>query len=385
MNRIYGVTGCGYMCEKRRGFFVVLGFALLFMLALLASTIPTLFVRQDLPSYFQSWPLAAGWNQVLGYVIAFIATGAMFLMLYRVVPNAGQEIADVWPGTLNGALLFVIIAQVFPIYIRLLGGFNRYGAAFGLLSLLVAWFWVLAHLSLFGAIPQLDVPAPPPVRGAPGQAARSALPEAAPPILMRHVCGPDFAAHIASMSSSSRRISPWFRAGPTSTTAYSAHDTSRFRGSPDAPGPIPGKPTLPGLSQIWSPAQHCLNVGVAAGHQRIARPLPYPSRFAAHALCHQRSLGRVAAEQRTTVVNWHVERQRQPAQKFDLARIELRASVHAVRSIDWVESGGSAGTDVSRAQASRRRCRGPSRSPAPVSGRSLRPARVQTLPDHPGR
>jgi len=151
MNRIYGVTGCGYMCEKRRGFFVVLAFALLFMLALLASTIPTLFVRQDLPSYFQSWPLAAGWNQVLGYVIAFIATGAMFLMLYRVVPNAGQEVADVWPGTLNGALLFVIIAQVFPIYIRLLGGFNRYGAAFGLLSLLVAWFWVLAHLLLFGA------------------------------------------------------------------------------------------------------------------------------------------------------------------------------------------------------------------------------------------
>jgi len=32
----------------------------------------------------------------------------------------------------------------------LLGGFNRYGAAFGLLSLLVAWFWVLAHLLLFG-------------------------------------------------------------------------------------------------------------------------------------------------------------------------------------------------------------------------------------------
>ena len=195
MNRIYGVTGCGYMCEKRRGFFVVLAFALLFMLALLASTIPTLFVRQDLPSYFQSWPLAAGWNQVLGYVIAFIATGAMFLMLYRVVPNAGQEVADVWPGTLNGALLFVIIAQVFPIYIRLLGGFNRYGAAF--------WIALPARCLVLGpgaplvvrGLPQLNVPAPPPVRGAPGQAARSALPEAAPPILMRHVRGRDRGPH----------------------------------------------------------------------------------------------------------------------------------------------------------------------------------------------
>jgi membrane protein len=150
MNRIYGVPGCGYMCEKRRGFFVILAFALLFMLALLASTVPTFFVRRELPRYFETWALAAGWYQVLGYVIAFVATAAMFLLLYRVVPNAGQEIGDVWPGTVTAASLFVIMAQVFPVYLRLLGGFNRYGAAFGLLSLLVAWFWVLAHLLLFG-------------------------------------------------------------------------------------------------------------------------------------------------------------------------------------------------------------------------------------------
>jgi membrane protein len=150
MNRIYGVPGCGYMCEKRRGFFVILAFATLFILALLASTVPTFFVRRELPTYFQTWALAAGWYQVLGYIIAFFATAAMFLLLYRVVPNAGQELGDVWPGTLTGAGLFVIMAQVFPVYLRLLGGVNRYGAAFGLLSLLVAWFWVLAHLLLFG-------------------------------------------------------------------------------------------------------------------------------------------------------------------------------------------------------------------------------------------
>jgi uncharacterized BrkB/YihY/UPF0761 family membrane protein len=32
----------------------------------------------------------------------------------------------------------------------LLGGANRYGAAFGLLTLLVAWFYLLAHVLLFG-------------------------------------------------------------------------------------------------------------------------------------------------------------------------------------------------------------------------------------------
>lgn len=150
MNRIYGVPGCGYMCEKRRGFFVIFAFSVLFMVSLLASTVPTLFVAQDLPAYFQNWRLAAGWFQVLGYVIAVLPALGLFAMLYRVVPNAGQGLLDVWPGTLTAAILFILMAQVFPIYLRLLGGTNRYGAAFGMLTLMVAWFYLLAHVLLFG-------------------------------------------------------------------------------------------------------------------------------------------------------------------------------------------------------------------------------------------
>jgi membrane protein len=150
MNRIYGVPGCGYMCEKRRGFFVIIEFAFLFVLALLSSTVPTLFVKQELPAYFESWLLATGWYQVLGYGVALVATGALFGMLYRVVPNAGQRLRDVWPGTATAAGLFVLMAQVYPLYFRLQGGANRYGTAFALLTLFVAWFYVLAHVLLFG-------------------------------------------------------------------------------------------------------------------------------------------------------------------------------------------------------------------------------------------
>jgi YihY family inner membrane protein len=150
MNRIYGVAGCGYMCEKRRGFFVILGFAALFIMALLSSTVPTLFVARDLPIYFQSWALAAGRYQILGYFLACLAAIALFAMLYRVIPNAGQRLGDVWPGTLTAAALFLVMAQAFPLYFSALGGANRYGAVFGLISLLVAWFYVLAHVLLFG-------------------------------------------------------------------------------------------------------------------------------------------------------------------------------------------------------------------------------------------
>lgn len=150
MNRIYGAPDCGYLCEKQRGFFLVLLFAALFLAAILASTVPTLFVAQDLPEYFQRWSLASGVYQLLVYVVAVAASLVLFLVLFRVVPNAGQGLRNIWPGTLVAAVLFVAMAQAFPIYIRLIGGTNRYGVVFGLVSLLVAWFYVLAHVLLFG-------------------------------------------------------------------------------------------------------------------------------------------------------------------------------------------------------------------------------------------
>ena len=150
MNRIYGAPDCGYICEKQRGFFVVVLFAALFLLALISSTVPTLFVAQDLPVYFQRWALARGVFQVLSYGVAITASVVLFLVLYWIVPNAGQALPDIWPGTLVAAVLFVGMAQAFPIYIRMVGGVNRFGVAFGLVSLLVAWFYVLAHVLLFG-------------------------------------------------------------------------------------------------------------------------------------------------------------------------------------------------------------------------------------------
>ena len=149
MNRIYGTSNCGYLCEKQRGFFVVVVFATIFLVALISSTVPTLFVAQELPVYFQRWSLVSGVYQAVGYVLAAAASVVLFVVLYRVVPNAGQRVRDIWPGTLVAAVLFVAMAQVFPIYVRMFG-VTRYGAVFGLVTLLVAWFYVFAHVLLFG-------------------------------------------------------------------------------------------------------------------------------------------------------------------------------------------------------------------------------------------
>ena len=150
MNRVYGVPNRRFVHQRPRDFLVIILFAALFLLASLAATIPTLFVGQDLNILFQQWAIAAGKIQALSYALALLAAFGLFYLIYRVVPNAGQRWRDVWPGTLTAAVLFVALLQVFPLYLRLVGGVNRYGQFFGFIPLIVAWFYLLAHVLLFG-------------------------------------------------------------------------------------------------------------------------------------------------------------------------------------------------------------------------------------------
>ncbi len=150
MNRIYGARPTGYLAEKRRGFLMLLIFSLLFLTASLASIIPTFLASHDLPGNVDQWLLVSRQAQLLGYATGLGTAVLMFLSLYRIVPNAGQRIGDVWPGTLIGAVLFLAVTQIFPLYIRLIGGGNRYGQILGFVSLLVLSLVILAHIILFG-------------------------------------------------------------------------------------------------------------------------------------------------------------------------------------------------------------------------------------------
>lgn len=150
-NRVYGVPNRRFVRQRLRDFVVILLFAVFFLLAALAATLPTLFAAYPVNVFFERWRLASAEYQALSYGISILAALLLFLMLYRVVPNAGQHLRDVWPGTLTAAALFVVMAQVFPIYFKVFGTIERYDKAFGFLSLLVGWFYLLAHVLLFGA------------------------------------------------------------------------------------------------------------------------------------------------------------------------------------------------------------------------------------------
>ncbi|HVD00197.1 MAG TPA: YihY/virulence factor BrkB family protein [Candidatus Dormibacteraeota bacterium] len=75
---------------------------------------------------------------------------ALFLCIYFVVPNRRQDWGKVWPGALLAGALFEVLSLVFPLYLRLTGTAATYGKSFGLLFLLMVYFYFLGIVTMLG-------------------------------------------------------------------------------------------------------------------------------------------------------------------------------------------------------------------------------------------
>lgn len=89
---------------------------------------------------------------VAGWAISLLSAILMFLVLYRVVPNARIRLWHVWKGAVLAGVLFVALTQVFPLYLHFLGaGFAAY-KALGVFLLLMTWFYFLGMILCAGAL-----------------------------------------------------------------------------------------------------------------------------------------------------------------------------------------------------------------------------------------
>jgi uncharacterized BrkB/YihY/UPF0761 family membrane protein len=89
---------------------------------------------------------------VLSFVFGSAVMVALLIALYRFVPNRTFRVHEVAPGALLAGVLIEIVSFAFPLYARFAGGFNTYGAQFGLFFLLATWFYLLSQLILLGAV-----------------------------------------------------------------------------------------------------------------------------------------------------------------------------------------------------------------------------------------
>jgi membrane protein len=154
MNQVYGVPDRPPLHQRLRGLAAVLAFALLFTASVVAAVVPTVVLGIDehsLPLGLERWPLFVGLYQFLAYAVAVLAAVLLFGLIFRLAPAAGQRVADIVPGAVVIGIAFVLLVQIFPFYLRLVRGWNLIGGTAGLLSLVLAWFYILGHLFLLGA------------------------------------------------------------------------------------------------------------------------------------------------------------------------------------------------------------------------------------------
>jgi membrane protein len=84
-------------------------------------------------------------------VVLGVGTGfLLFLAIYYVVPNRRQDWGKVWIGAALAGLLFEALSLIFPLYLRVTGSGSTYGKTFGLLFLLMVYFYFLGIVTMVG-------------------------------------------------------------------------------------------------------------------------------------------------------------------------------------------------------------------------------------------
>jgi membrane protein len=125
------------------------------MLAITSALLIVSTVAQGIGSIISSvptlgLPIGPALVTFIGYSIAIVSAFVLFLLLYKVLPNAQQGWRDVIPGTLTSSVLFLVITQIFPIYLKLFPPNQAY-AVFGVFLVLTFWLYLLGFVFVLGA------------------------------------------------------------------------------------------------------------------------------------------------------------------------------------------------------------------------------------------
>jgi membrane protein len=92
-----------------------------------------------------------GWGlQVGNQVLAFLLTGVLFALIFKVLPHARPAWSDVAVGALITAALFTLGKYLIGLYLAQAAPGSAYGAA-GSFVVLLIWVYYSTQILLFGA------------------------------------------------------------------------------------------------------------------------------------------------------------------------------------------------------------------------------------------
>jgi membrane protein len=148
-DRFYGVPDRGFIQQRLVSFLMMAVYAVLVTVSVASSSLTGFLVglsEEVLPFDIPNFAFVVGW------AVSLLSAILMFLVLYRVVPNARIRLWNVWKGAVLGGILFVALTQIFPLYLHYLGGGFAAYAALGAFLLLMTWFYFLSMILCAGAL-----------------------------------------------------------------------------------------------------------------------------------------------------------------------------------------------------------------------------------------
>jgi YihY family inner membrane protein len=146
---IFRLRGRGFIRQNLMAIGMMLLYAVLIPIVLLASILPSTIVRAT--PLGNNNPLAGFFVQAAGAVAAVLVAIILFGAIYIVVPNRKVKLSEVWRGTLVASGLLVLYEMLFPIYLSLLLHPNNYGSTAGFAVVILIFFYYLAVILLLGA------------------------------------------------------------------------------------------------------------------------------------------------------------------------------------------------------------------------------------------
>ena len=149
-NIFYGVKERGFLRQRLMAFVMIFVFLGLIVVSVAASSLATFllgFSPQRAPIPLPGLGLL---QSLIGWAVSVGSAFLMFLAIYWIVPNGPLKIGKVWRGALLAAILFALINQLFPLYLRFFGGGFQTYKTLGLFLLLMTWFYFLARILVLG-------------------------------------------------------------------------------------------------------------------------------------------------------------------------------------------------------------------------------------------
>lgn len=148
-NRVYHVEDRNALLKNAVAVLMLLAVSLLLVVSVTALGVGSAIgsLSAQLAGELPVGPIAA---RVVSWSLAVLSAVALFVLIYKILPNTSQGWGDVLPGALLATTLFFAILQVFPLYVALFPPNQAY-AVFGIFLLFAFWLYLLGLVFVIGA------------------------------------------------------------------------------------------------------------------------------------------------------------------------------------------------------------------------------------------